>query len=345
MVVRERWAMALVLVVSAVGCDCGGGVDELDDGGRASPRDGGVLSDDGGQGWSSADGGASTARDGGLPDETCRRLDLIFAVDDSNSMSQEQGAMRDTVFPAFARKLQERLPQLEDFRAAVIDACPLPGTFHTRGESGDCHFQSGKRWIESSSTNLVEEFSCAGSIDAQDSTCAGQDDDEQPASSAAASMEPPAYGPGGPNEGFLRADALLVVVAITDEDERPVPGATAQQVYQRILKAKASDVRRVVFLGIGGAGYCLGEYGLTAEATMLKELTGLFAAQNRGVFWDLCSGHLEDGLDQTLTLIKTACDDLPSPTCPAGSRACPNGAGDCETTEYCASGCCVAGIN
>lgn len=343
---RLLTCLALGVVPFAAGCNCGGdpsaGTGDGGGGGAGDGGSGGRL--DGGDG-SSKDGGGGTAGDGALPAGACKRLDLVFAVDDSSSMAQEQQAMRDTVFPAFAQKLQARLTELEDFRAAVIDACPRPGTFHTRGEGGECHFQGGKRWMVSTSTNLTAEFQCVGSIDSSDSTCSGNNDDEQPASAAAASLEPPAYGPGAPNDGFSRADSLLVVVAITDEDEQPVPSATAQQVYDRLLKVKGSDVRRVVFLGIGGASACSGAYGSAKEATKLKALTGLFVAKGRGVFWDLCKGRLEDGLDETLDLIKKACDELPTPSCPAGQSACPGGSSDCTSGFYCAAGCCVPNIN
>ena len=57
------------------------------------------------------------------------------------------------------------------------------------------------------------------SRDAQCSDGALGDENEQPASAALAVLEAARTAP----EGFLRDDALLIVVAITDEDEQPVP--------------------------------------------------------------------------------------------------------------------------
>jgi hypothetical protein len=56
-----------------------------------------------------------------------------------------------------------------------------------------------------------------------------------------------------------RDQALLVVVAITDEVETPVP---------------------------------------------------LFSAENHGLFWDLCAGGLEQGLEAALSTIEAACAGL-----------------------------------
>ena len=51
-------------------------------------------------------------------------------------------------------------------------------------------------------------------------------------------------------------------------------------------------------LGIGGGSDCEGVYGSADEATRLREITRLFEVHDRGVFWDLCQGRLEDGLDE-----------------------------------------------
>jgi hypothetical protein len=87
---------------------------------------------------------------------------------------------------------------------------------------------------------------------------------------------------------------------------------TAQDLHDDLVATKG-DVQKMVFLGIGGqtAG-CPNIYGDTeGAATKLHELTDLFIAQDRGVWWDLCAqGPLQDGLDEALTVIEQACDDF-----------------------------------
>jgi hypothetical protein len=247
--------------------------------------------------------------DAPLNPESCRLVDLVIAVDGSSSMDEELVAMRSTVFPAFAQRLPMIGQGLDNFRVGTIDACPDPANYHTQGAGGACNFSSGQVWIDSSSPNLTAEFTCVGDIFLGDQNCSGDNDDEQPASAAAASLEPP-YSTG-PNTGFSRDDALLVIVAITDEDEQPTPDRTAQEVYDRIVATKGGDVRRVVFLGIGGSTSCTGVYGTADQAVKLRTVTDLFIAQDRGVWWDLCVGNLEDGLDQAFAIISRACDELP----------------------------------
>ena len=247
----------------------------------------------------------------------CKKVDLVFSVDNSGSMSEEKDAMANTVFPAFANALLNVGNGLDDYRIGVLDACPLPAGYLTSGVGGPCNFASGQVWMDSSDPDLVAEFACVGDVDSSASQCTGENDDEQPASAAAASLEAPAAT--GPNAGFLRDDALLVVVAITDEDEQPNPAASAQEVYDRLVATKG-DVKRMVFLGIGGESSCNGAYGSADEATVLREVADLFIAEGRGVFWDH-EGQLEDGLDDRGCL--TGMRRFPPPEerlCAASSR-------------------------
>jgi hypothetical protein len=259
-------------------------------------------------GASGASGGGSGSGGGGnlVGDAVCKHVDLVIAVDGSSSMLEELDAMRNQIFPAFADRLQTLGANLDDFRVATLDACPTPANFHNRGASAECNFSSGQNWIESSSPAIDAEFACVGDIFLEDQECSGENDDEQPATSVIAALQG-----GGPNAGFRRDDALLIVVAITDEDEQPTGEAEdPEDIYRGLVELAAGDPRRMVFLGIGGAEECEGEYGDAEEADALEELTGLFEAHDRGVFWDLCQGRLEDGLDEAFRVIEGACNDL-----------------------------------
>ena len=266
-----------------------------------------------GQGASSGNGFTTGSGSTGNSGPTgCERVDIVISVDNSSSMDEEKLALSTDVFPAFASALLAVGGGLEDYRIAVKDACPTPGGYNTAGVSlGPCNFSTGQVWMESTSPDLVGEFACVGDVDSSASTCSGDDDDEQPASAAAASLESPAST--GANAGFLRDDALLVVIAITDEDELPVPSSSAQQIHDRLVASKGGDASRMVFLGIGGLSNCQGVYGSANQASLLKEVTDLFAAEGRGVFWDLCVGQLQDGLGEAMGVIEEACAEFPAP--------------------------------
>ena len=250
--------------------------------------------------------------------EACRHLDVVIAVDPSSSMDEEKTALAGEVFGGpngFANALINISDGLDDYRVGTIDACPNPAIMHTQGAGGECNFESGERWIVGTAlrapADVTNEFSCVGNIWEGDIACNRDDDsDEQPVLAALASITPPFID--NENAGFLREDALLVVVAITDEDEElagtgggpnTVPG-----LYDGLTEIKG--VNNMVFLGIGGGSDCTGAYGTADNAQRLHNLTDMFIAQERGVWWDLCQGNLGDGLSATLEVIETACDEF-----------------------------------
>lgn len=112
----------------------------------------------------------------------------------------------------------------------------------------------------------------------------------------------------------MRDDAILVLVFITDEDEENVSGQTAQQYFESLVALKEGKVKNMVMLGIGGSRIqnCPSRYGQVMDAAiMLQDVTELFIAEERGIFWDLCDGQpMEDGLDAAIAIIQDACDDI-----------------------------------
>jgi hypothetical protein len=309
------WALPLLVGLLAA---CSG--DDANDGGGGAGADFGNAQGGGGEpttygpgssGTAGSAPGGSAAGGGTLDDDACRRVDLIIAVDGSESMTEELEAMRTTVFPAFAERLANLGGGLDDYRVATLDACPQPASYHSRGAERECDFSSGSPWIDSGSSAMADEFACVGDIYQDDHECSGDNDDEQPASAIAASLELPVVT--AENLGFRRSDALLITIAITDEDEQPTGDAdSAQDVYSRLVGV-AGDPQRMVFLGIGGSRDCEGAYGDADEATQLRNITERFEANGRGVFWDLCEGRLEDGLERAFQVIERACEELPPP--------------------------------
>jgi len=303
---RAVWMAALVLAASGCSAEGPGG-----SGTSAGGRDGGA----GMGGFDGGGRGVPTDGAGGLTPEICEHIDMILSVDTSGSMSEERMAMASIIFPGLARELVTW--EGIDFRVGVNDACPSPAEFQTTGVRGTCTFSSGQPWMVSDSPNLVEEFMCIGDMYAENdpaystvSDCTGDNSDNEAPGHTIASMLEAAEGGG--LGGFLRTNSLVVLVPLTDEDEDQPDnyGFTPREIYDRIV-ASVGDPRRVFFLAIAGASNCDGVYGHAENAIKLKETAGYFSATGNGAFWDLCGGSLEDGLDEALSLIRRACENLP----------------------------------
>lgn len=265
------------------------------------------------------DGGSGNG-DGGLA-SACKKLDVVFTVDPSGSMEQELAAMSSDVFPSFANALKNEVGGgLEDYRVGVLDACPLTTAFRTSGDTdGACNFEGGSPWMTSTSSMLDDEFVCVGDVPADPPECrAIGSQDEQPMAATIAGLSDVG------NAGFLRDDALLVVVNITDEDECYNASSAgcggngdteATQLYNDLVAIKG-DVNKMVMLGIGGGDNgcndAEGFYGAADHAVLLERVTNKFIANERGVYWDLCEGQLASGLTEAIAVINKACNEFPT---------------------------------
>ncbi|MEM6291054.1 MAG: hypothetical protein AAGA54_07305 [Myxococcota bacterium] len=284
-------------------------------------------SDDGGAGSSaSASGGTpgfdvGSANPDGDQNDGCQKVDVVFAVDNSGSMSEEHDALRGPVFDSFPQQLLDINNGIEDFRLGVIDACPKPAWFHSWGASGACNFSTGTNYMSSTSPSLAAEFSCVTAFSDQGfenmpDQCvddgAFADDDEQPSLKAAEAVS--AVNLAGMNPDFLRDDAILFIVAMTDEDEELADVGSAQEIYNRIVAAKGGDVTNVVYLGVAGGSACLGPYGTALDAVNARGVANLFSAAGQGLFWDLCDGNLETAFQTAIsTLVDDTCQGFTPP--------------------------------
>jgi hypothetical protein len=261
---------------------------------------------------------SGTATDG--TSNVCRKVDVVFAIDASGSM---QGVVQDlqVAVNSWVQSLLNEVGEggIDDFHLAVIDGCDQSPFFHDTNEtSGSCGFSTGRNYMISSSANLGTEFTCVSNTRdsnwmGQPDTCSGDNDDENMATAASKAVSFPAATTE--NAGFLRDDAVLVVVAVTNEDEGSAGGfgTDTQEVYDRLIAAK-NDPNNVVFIGIGGKpslGLCFAYGETTVAARKLEELTGRFG--DRGLFYNLCNENLADALDQALGLIDSACDEFVPP--------------------------------
>ena len=292
---------------------------------------GGDFGTSGGEADESSGGGAGPLLDVGAPDpddpgvtgDGCKFIDVLFVVDISASMHEEQANL-DANFPGFVQVLDDYVANNDamGYRVGVTNSsinADYDGCTTTMGFDGaltasgggfgqdDCGTM-GTPWLDGPDPSIAANFSCL----AQNPIPPGGGSDcgkERPLGVIERFIEKAA--PGGVNDGFYRGDdSLLVIVNLTDEDEDQQYTDTTPAQTKAALDAFAAGEERYVVVNIAGPEACSSAFGQAIEATVLKEFTDLVP---NGMFGDICQGDLSQPLADALELIQMSCDFLPPP--------------------------------
>ena len=160
------------------------------------------------------------------------QTDILFVVDDSNSMSEEQAAVAREL-PTFVQILQTGAGVEQNLRVGLVNTSVYSGLFGnqlflTRYPQGgwlrqfpaaDGGVGGGGRWLPDPDAEIVPRLSAG--ILALGITGSFQ---ETPFESARIALTGTGFWTmlpdgGNPNAGFLRPGARLLVVAVSDEDD------------------------------------------------------------------------------------------------------------------------------
>lgn len=234
----------------------------------------------------SSSGGVAPDFGGVAPDGCQGKLDIIFAISTEYTMEEYQSRML-AAFPEFAKVLEEELGGFDlhilvtdssytwsmddcalcqdpadcdpngmpDLCGATIDECDYTmgsgETFGSEvGSSGRrCKLAGGHRYITSAEPDLPVAFDCIARVGWGSAT-------PQTFDSIFSALDHPLVetgvelnAPGGCNEGFLRDDALLLLVIIQDSYENWSLGGPYQ--WRKALYAvKGGDEDAVIALAI-----------------------------------------------------------------------------------------------
>ncbi|MCA9713944.1 MAG: hypothetical protein KC468_04530 [Myxococcales bacterium] len=151
----------------------------------------------------------------------CDKIDVLVVLDSSNSMNQWDNQLfaLASQFISFASTV---LDQVGSYHIGVIstsalpelpDDCEVPGTLWVDELQGQlCASYGEKRYIDEHDTLDVLNLGCLTRVEADL-------DDELPMHAMLQAVSSEFNDPGGCNEGFIRPDALLVVMLLTDEDD------------------------------------------------------------------------------------------------------------------------------
>jgi hypothetical protein len=293
-------------------------------------------------GGSDVDGGAVNVQEG-----ACTKIDFLFVVDDSGSMSEEQQNLG-TNFPRFVQAIEafrNKTGQALDYRLAVtttgithtitINTPTPPGfpfpippqTINERGLDGALVQKStcgmSRRWFQKGDANLPSNFACAAKVGTNGPAF------EMHLEGLKRALVDRVQD--GTNAGFLRDDALLAVVFLTDEDDcstplasfeaqndscvPPPPGLVSIPSYLQVLdtaKGGGSSGRsRWASAVIAGPNDCDSNFGSARTATRMLEFVR--QAGSNAVFSSICSGDLSGALTQALGTFQAACNNFQPP--------------------------------
>ena len=301
-------ALALAALLAVGACNASGRVDHGGTGGGGS----------GGNGISTGTGGDGNPTQAGAG---CGKMDLLFVVDNSGSMSEEQASLA-VNFPKFidvlkAYKTASGLPL--DYRVgltttSLTDTVPIPLPIPLpipQGDDGALRNKSScgmtRPWIEGTDANPAMQFACVANVGTDGSG------HEQPLNGAQLALIDRVAD--GKNAGFLRTDALLGIVLITDEDDQsgdPKNSSSNPLPVDEFIKAfdtVKGDHLKWATAVIAGPSACMSAFGSAEEAVRLKDFVQKSGKQ--AVFASICDGDLAKSLDQALKTFSQACDSYP----------------------------------
>lgn len=266
--------------------------------------------------------------DGGPPvTPGCDKVDFLFVIDNSESMADEQDSLVASV-PGFIAGIESTLSEVEGFHVGVIstdeyarnpEECRELGALITQtGGEGSSNmvcgpFAEGGRYM-TEADDFDHAFACTAAIG-----IAG-DGNERTVDALLAALSVDANAPGACNEGFIRDDALLVVVLITDEEDDhemlaglQIAGSQGHPPdwYQALLDRKGvpENVAILSLVGHDKPNACpdfqWDGFDGAEIATRLIALTEMF---DNGFVGDICAPDYDAFFSEAVAVVQTACD-------------------------------------
>ncbi len=205
-------------------------------------------------------------------EEGCTKVDFLFVVDNSGSMEDDQANLIAN-FPNFINGIQATLEDVDEYNVGVVttdaygnnaaNCRVLGGLVVNTGGSASSNaacgpYANGSNYM-TEQDDLATSFACAAQVGVSGAGI------ERPMNAMEAAVRGDHAGAGQCNEGFLREDALLVLVIITDEWDGPndpeLDGSSGSAAtwYNTIVAAKqgiAENIVVVTLSHINGSAAC-----------------------------------------------------------------------------------------
>lgn len=238
----------------------------------------------------------------------CNKVDYLFVIDNSASMGPYQRRLVEN-FGTFIEGVQRSQDSLDSVHVGVLttdayspnaNGCTGLGDLVTRtggynSSTSECGpFAAGNRYM-TEEDDLAEAFECTAKVGTEGSNS------EQPLAVIGYALNDNKLAQGGCNEGFLRDDALLVIVVVTDEDD-PSPIDFA---YERVVEAKNGwdDNVVVVTLTVDQGGPC-STGGHSGYSFQVNSFAGAFEHSFVG---SICADDYAPTFQSAVDVVQNAC--------------------------------------
>ncbi|KIG12202.1 hypothetical protein DB30_01806 [Enhygromyxa salina] len=264
------------------------------------------------------DGGPGIAFDlHGVPDSpeydtSCGMVDFLFVIDNSGSMFDEQIALISN-FPNFITGIENTLDSVDTIHVGVtttddyvfnVTDCQKLGSLVVKTGGSDSSNSICGPYIEdvnfmTEMDDLGAKFSCAAQVGSGGSAA------ERPMQAMVNAVGGLYGGVDECNEGFVRDEALLVIIIITDEPDLSSEGDPTTW-YQDVVDAKAGIPENVVVVSLINTpgGIC----GWNDTAQSIADFTTMFGAN--GFMADVCLPDFSPIFAQAVEVIDVACDNF-----------------------------------
>ncbi|MEM6995124.1 MAG: hypothetical protein AAF721_31715 [Myxococcota bacterium] len=197
------------------GSGTGGTASEEDTAGDTAADSAGTMAVDGsGTAGDTMGTGSEDGDDAGLPVVPCIGMDILFVVDNSSTMIEEQVRLSANAATWLTTVNASTPTAVNNVNVGVITTDEPAMVTET---AMPCNFASGLPYMQMGGAAFdpmvfAAEVQCALSVGVAGSS------DERPIEHLLEALSPE-FLDGGPNAGFLRNDALLVIVLLTDEED------------------------------------------------------------------------------------------------------------------------------
>lgn len=250
-------------------------------------------------------------------------IDFLFIVDNSISMEAKQRSLIRSV-PNFIDTMMTSTKLEKDFHIGVVTTdvyehnskkCQSLGGLVTEvrsklnpndslPEARKCGpYKSGRAYM-THEDDLKQRFGCAARPGVMGDT------NERQIGALFAAVDPKNGGKGSCNEGFVRKEALLVAVIITDENDLMQEGSPADW-HKQLIKYKGGDARKVVVVSVVVPEKNVCKDSLSQVSTKILEFTDLF--EKRGFIADVCEDDYDPIFKEAIGVIDFACGELHDP--------------------------------